>query len=103
MTGFPRTRQRKIGNGSVELTATFLQRTVAAKTNGNFFEVLPANGWRTAVRRSSEETLEAILNAADFVVSSEERSSHLPADPPNVSYVELKEVANGLFLARSRG
>jgi hypothetical protein len=76
---------------------------VSAKINGVFFEVLPANAWRTAVRKISDETLGAILNAADVVIFSEERSSHLPADLPSVSEVKLEEVANGLLLARSRG
>jgi hypothetical protein len=76
---------------------------VAAKINGNFFEVLPSNGWRTAVRKISDETLGAILNAADVVTFSEERSSDLQADLPNLSEVELEAVANGLLLARSRG
>jgi hypothetical protein len=76
---------------------------VAAKINGVFFEVLPVNGWRTAVRKISEDTLRAILKAADVVVSTEEPSSRLPQELPNVSDVELEEVANGLLLPRRRG
>ena len=104
MKGFQRTRRKKDWQWFCGIDSYVAFRApVAAKINGDFFEVLPANGWRTAVRKISEDTLRAILKAADVVVSSEERSSHLPPDLANVSDVELEEVANGLLLARNRG
>src|SRR6516165_4690234 len=104
MKGFQRTRRKKDWQWFCGIDSYVAFRApVAAKINGDFFEVLPANGWRTAVRKISEDTLRAILKAADVVVSTEEPSSRLPQELPNVSDVELAEVANGLVLPKRRG